>query len=81
MAKVEKNFTYTITYRDSEKGIVVENDRVVRARGYGQSWFATEDAARKRLESSLKFLRGAWFVSEVIGWTVSDRNGIIEQGH
>ena len=76
----EKNFTYTITYKDSKKGIVTENERVIRGKGYGQSWFSTEEAARKRVSDELKFLKGCWFVEEIIGWTLKDRNGIIEEG-
>ena len=76
----EKNFTYTITYKDTQKGVVSVNKCVNRAKGYGQSWFATEAAARKRLENSLDSYRNCWFVESVIEWTLEDRNGIIEKG-
>lgn len=78
--KKEKNFTYTITYRDIKKGIVSINKQVNRARGYGQSWFATEEAARKAVKSLVEPMRNYWFVSEIIEWTIEDRNGIIEKG-
>jgi len=78
--KREKNFTYTITYRETSGKVVTSNDGVKRANGYGQSWFSTEAAARKRIESELKMLNGFSFVAEIIGWTLSNREGIIEQG-
>ena len=77
--KREKNFTYCIKYREKDGKIGTENV-ANRARGYAQSWFSTEDAARKRINNSLSFLRGASFVEEVIEWTLSDRNGVIDRG-
>lgn len=75
----EKNFTYTLTYKDKQRGIVEVNKRVIRAKGYGQSWFSTEQAARKRLENEIKSYKECSFVEEIIGWTLESRDGIIEK--
>ncbi len=80
MARAERNFTYTIKYVDSKKGVQYSNKQVVRAKGYGQSWFATEEAARESLEMKLNDLRECWFVTEILEWYLSNRDGIIERG-
>jgi photosystem II stability/assembly factor-like uncharacterized protein len=78
--KREKNFTYTITYIDTVDGkVATENACVNKARGYGQSWFATEEAARKRVQNQLNWFRNSQRF-DVVGWTLSDRNSIIEKG-
>ena len=81
MAKVEKKYTYVLKCeRDGQ--VYTVNERVNRARGYGQSWFATEAAARKALDNSVKIHTGVdWKgnVGKVVWWAIKDRNGIIEQ--
>lgn len=75
-----KNYTYTVTYKDNETGKVkTENKCVDRARGYGASWFKTEEAARKRVNSKVNWLNDSECFT-VISWTLEDKAGIIEQG-
>lgn len=82
MAKVEKNYTYEVKFEKDGKVYTV-NDCVKRARGYGQSWFTTETAARKGLANTISIHTMADYkgnCGKVVEWVIKDRNGIIEKG-
>ena len=77
MAKFEKNFSWTMTV-ELENGNVVKCNTTNRGKGYKQSWYATENAARKALASQMKWTTD--FGNKVLAWAVVGRNGIIEHG-
>ena len=75
----EKNFSYEITCKDLERGGFYKVNQENRAKGYKQSWFGTETAARKALKNEIKF-NASCSSCEVVSWKLFDRNGIIEEG-
>lgn len=77
---IEKNYTYVATFERVGR-IETVNERVNRARGYGQSWFKTEDAARKALANTIKIHTGIdWEGNrgKVVSWVIKDREHNIE---
>jgi len=76
----EKNYTYVATFEKDGKVYTV-NERVNRARGYGQSWFKTETAARKGLEHTIAIHTGTDWKGDcgkVVSWVIKDREHVIE---
>lgn len=51
---MKKEYTYTLIVKDPKNGIINKNV-VNRRKGYGQSCYATEAAARKGLNGAIKF--------------------------
>ena len=76
----EKNYTYVATFERDGKVYTV-NESVNRARGYGQSWFKTETAARKALKDRIAIHTGIdWKgnYGKVVSWVIKDREHVIE---
>lgn len=77
MARIEKNFSWTMTVELKDGSIKKCNINNL-GNGYKQSWYSTEEKARKALRTQIEWTTE--FGNKVISWKVFDRNGTIEEG-
>lgn len=74
---MEKNYSWAMTLQRDD-GTVKECNVTNVRKGYKQSWYSTEEKARKALEERISWTTG--FGEKILSWKIFNRNGIIEEG-
>lgn len=73
-----KDYTWQVSARNENGEVVIANE-TNKARGYRQSWYKTEEAARKAMYRCIKWWKGRGYTE--IKWTLYSKVkgiGIIE---
>lgn len=75
-----RDYSFNLTIVEAD-GTITEHNITDTRRGYRQSWFATEKAARKGLERAIGYTTNRFSGGTVKSWVLYNRNhgiGIIE---